>query len=287
MKTTILALLILAANTVIAQDSTMRMNTNNDGRIAARDMKGAAAPAALPLFETFVPQEAANVATSKYGKALYSIKQLRVASDDSAYQVALMESGQTRLEWIGGDGNIVTNIYRVDTGEMANQMNPNNNMAVTDTSMNNINNMNRDTAMRNMDNMNRDTSMRNMNNMNRDTSMRRDTMNMSRDTSMRNRNNMNRDTSMRNMNNRDTSMRRDTMNMGRDTSIRNMNNMNNRDTTRRDSMRLNGTSYNDIRYKMSEGGKPGEDLNIVLSKLSSPMKFVGDIKLIRRHIKTI
>jgi hypothetical protein len=171
MKTTILALLILAVHTVVAQDTTMRINTNNDGRIAARDMQGAAAPAALPSIETFVPQEAASLATGKYGKALYSIKQLRVASGDSAYQVALMESGQTRLEWIGGDGNIVTNIYRVDTGEMANQMNPNNNMTVSDTTMNN---------------MNRDTSMRNMNNMNRDTSMRRDSMNMTRDTSMRN-----------------------------------------------------------------------------------------------------
>ncbi len=118
MKTTILAFLILAANTAIAQDTTMRMNTNTDGRIAARDMQGAAAPAALPSIETFVPQEAASLATGKYGKALYSIKQLRVASGDSAYQVALMESGQTRLEWIGGDGNIVTNIYRVDTVSM-------------------------------------------------------------------------------------------------------------------------------------------------------------------------
>ena len=239
MKTTILALLILAVHTVVAQDTTMRMNTNTDGRIAARDMQGAAAPAALPSIETFVPQEAASLATGKYGKALYSIKQLRVASGDSAYQVALMESGQTRLEWIGGDGNIVTNIYRVDTGEMANQMNPNNNMTVSDTTMNNMNNMNRDTSMRNMNNPNRDTSMRNMNNMNRDTSMR------------------------------------------------NMNNMNNRDTTRRDSMRLNGTSYIDIKYKMSEGGKPGEDLNIVLSKISSPTKFVGDVNLIRRRVNLI
>jgi hypothetical protein len=264
MKTTILAFLILAANTAIAQDTTMRMNTNTDGRIAARDMQGAAAPAALPSIETFVPQEAASLATGKYGKALYSIKQLRVASGDSAYQVALMESGQTRLEWIGGDGNIVTNIYRVDTGEMANQMNPNNNMTVSDTTMNNMNNMNRDTSMRNMNNPNRDTSMRNMNNMNRDTSMR-------------NMNNMNRDTSMRNMNNMNN----------RDTSMRNMNNMNNRDTTRRDSMRLNGTSYIDIKYKMSEGGKPGEDLNIVLSKISSPTKFVGDVNLIRRRVNLI
>jgi len=116
-----------------------------------------------------------------------------------------------------------------------------------------------------------------MNNMNRDTSMRRDTMNMGRDTSMRNMNNMNRDTSMRNMNNMNN----------RDTSMRNMNNMNNRDTTRRDSMRLNGTSYIDIKYKMSEGGKPGEDLNIVLSKKSSPTKFVGDVNLIRRRVNLI
>ncbi|MDQ3683451.1 MAG: hypothetical protein M3352_10330 [Bacteroidota bacterium] len=252
MKKTILALSILAINaTVIAQD-TMRMNTNISGRVAARDMRGATDPPALPVIETFVPQEAASLASGKYGKALYSVKQLRVASGDSAYQVTLLDtsSGQTRLEWIGGDGAVVTNIYRVDTGEMANQMNPN--MAVTDTSMNNMNNMNRD------------TSMRNMNNMNRDTSMRKDTMNMNRDTSMRNMNNMN-----------------------RDTSIRNMNNMNNKDTTRRDSVRSNGTSYIDIKFKMSEGGKPGEDLNIVLSKLITPMKFVGDITLIHRRLNVI
>ncbi len=185
MKKTILALSILAINaTVIAQD-TMRMNTNISGRVAARDMRGATDPAALPVLETFVPQEAASLASGIYGKALYSVKQLRLASGDIAFQVTLMDSGQRSLECIGGDGAMVTNIYRVDTGDMAtdNQMNSNNNRTIRDTAMNNMNNLNNttgDTTMKKdtMNMNNRDTSLRNMDNMNiRDTATKRDTMN--------------------------------------------------------------------------------------------------------------
>lgn len=256
MKKIVLPLLILTSTTIIAQDS-VRINNNMDGRIAARDMRGATDPPALPVIETFLPQEATNSASGKYGKSLYSIKQLRVASGDSAFQVTLLDtsSGQTRLEWIGGDGAVVTSIYRVDTGEMVtdNQMNPNNNMSNRDTTTrNNVNNLNNTTGDTSMRNMNRDTSMRNMDNMNRDTPMRRDTMNM------------NRDTSTRNMpaNTRDT-------------------------TTRRDSIRPNGTSYSDLKYKRKEQGKPGEDLSILLSKLSNPMRFAGDMNFIRRRVSNI
>jgi hypothetical protein len=246
MKKTILALSILAINaTVIAQD-TMRMNTNISGRVAARDMRGATDPPALPVLETFVPQEAASLASGKYGKALYSVKQLRVASGDSAYQVTLMDSGQTRLEWIGGDGAMVTNIYRVDTGDMAteNQMDSNNNRTIRDTAMNNMNNLNNTTG---------------------DTTMKKDTMNM---------------------NNRDTmNMKKDTMNMNnRDTSLRNMDNMNIRDTaTKRDTMNRNGTSSVEIN-KMSGQGKLEGDSSIALFKIGNQMKFLEHITFIRRRI---
>jgi hypothetical protein len=263
MKKTIIGILILAVSaTAIAQDS-MRMNADISGRIAARDMRGATDPPALPVIETFVPQEVVSMVSGKYPNGLYSVKQLRVASGDSAYQVVLVDSTETKLEWLAGDGNIITDIYRVDTGIMATG-NPtiNNNMNNMDTSMNtrdaNLNNnMNRDT-MNNMNTM--DTSMNNMNrdNMNNmDTSMNnmnRDTMNNmnAMDTSM---NNMNVDT-MNNMNAVDTSMNNmnvDTMNnmnavdtsmnnMNRDT-MNNMNNQNFGDTaTRIDSMNMNGTS---------------------------------------------
>jgi hypothetical protein len=218
MKKTILASLILAVSvTAFAQDS-MRMNSDLSGRMAARDMRGATDPAALPVIETFVPQEVVSMVTGKYPNGLYSVKQLRIASGDSAYQVVLLDSIETRLEWLGGDGAVVTNIYRVDTGVMATDdpMNMNNNMNTMDTSMNN-----RDA---NMNNMNRDT----MNNMNMDTSM----------------NNMNRD-----MNTMDTSMN----NMNRDT-MNNMNNQNIRDTaTRRDSMNMSRTNPVDINYNRNNG----------------------------------
>ncbi len=190
MKKTILASLILAVSvTAFAQDS-MRMNSDLSGRMAARDMRGATDPAALPVIETFVPQEVVSMVTGKYPNGLYSVKQLRIASGDSAYQVVLLDSIETRLEWLGGDGAVVTNIYRVDTGVMATGDPMNNNMNTMDTSMNNrdanMNNMNRDT----MNNMNMDTSM---NNMNRDMNTMDTSMNsMNRDTM----NNMNMDTSM-------------------------------------------------------------------------------------------
>ncbi|MFN2458856.1 MAG: hypothetical protein ABR502_11705 [Chitinophagaceae bacterium] len=177
MKKSLLSLFLLAiCTTVMAQDTTFRVNNTttdrlpagNDmnNRVAARDMRGAPDPPALPVLETYVAQEVVSLVNGKYGKNLYSVKQLRVASGDSAFQVRILENDTTRQEWIGADGAIVTNIYRVDTGTMetSTQMDPNMNIT-SDTTMV------RDTAMNITD-----TTMNDMNM--GDTATRRDTMNL-------------------------------------------------------------------------------------------------------------
>ncbi len=160
MKKTILALAIMTiSTTIIAQDSMRVMNSDISGRVAARDMRGETDPPALPVLETYLPPEAISMATGKYGKSLYSIKQLKVGNGDSAFQVVLLENGMIREEWVGGDGMVVTNAYRMDTGVMAMDRPMNNNI---NNNMNNsnMNNMNRTDSM---NNMNRDTAVSNMN----------------------------------------------------------------------------------------------------------------------------
>lgn len=153
MKKTILALSFLGISAaVIAQDSMRVMNTDISGRVAARDMRGETDPPALPVLETYLPPEAVSMVTGKYGKSLYSIKQLKVGNGDSAYQVTLIDNGVMREEWVGGDGMVVTNMYRVDTGVMATERPMNNNRN------NNMNNMNRTDSS-----MIRDTAVSNMN----------------------------------------------------------------------------------------------------------------------------
>ena len=148
MKKTILALSIMViSTTIIAQDSMRVMNSDISGRVAARDMRGETDPPALPVLETYLPPEAVSMVTGKYGKSLYSIKQLKVGNGDSAFQVTLLDNGMLREEWVGGDGMMVTNMYRMDTGTMAMDRPMNNNM---NNSNNNVNNPNRDTAVSNM-----------------------------------------------------------------------------------------------------------------------------------------
>ncbi len=173
MKKTILALSIMAiSTTIIAQDSMRVMNSDISGRVAARDMRGETDPPALPVLETYLPPEAVSMVTGKYGKSLYSIKQLKVGNGDSAFQVTLLDNGMLREEWVGGDGMVVTNMYRMDTGVMAmdRPMNSNNNRN------NNMNNMNRNDSS-----MIRDTAVSNMNDkpIMVDTTMVSDTMSMS------------------------------------------------------------------------------------------------------------
>ncbi len=139
------------------------MNVDLSDRVAARDLRDLPPPfAALPVLRTFVPPEAISQASGKYGKKLYAVTQLKVGGGQDAYQATLMENGQISYEWIGSDGGIITNIYRVDTGAMStsNPMNPDNNM--NNTNMNNLNNR-RDTTMMNSadTSMKRDTNTRN------------------------------------------------------------------------------------------------------------------------------
>jgi hypothetical protein len=161
MKQMILAGFMLCISTIaISQDTISRssnMNVSVENRVAARDLRDLPPPAAaLPVLQTFVAPDTVTQVTSKYGKGLYAITKLKVGNGQDAYQVALLENAQVRYEWIGADGSVVTDIYRVDTGgtTQGNQMNSTNNMN---------NNMNTNINRTDTSGMNRTDTMMNQN----------------------------------------------------------------------------------------------------------------------------
>jgi len=71
---------------------------------------------ALPLLQSYVPDEVVSKAGSMYGPAVYSIGKIKTADGQDAYQVTLSEGGQTRMEWMREDGSMIQNVdvYRTE-----------------------------------------------------------------------------------------------------------------------------------------------------------------------------
>ncbi|TCJ12638.1 hypothetical protein EPD60_15340 [Flaviaesturariibacter flavus] len=102
---------------------------------------------ALPVVQSFVPEEVVTKALSMYGSNVYSINRVRGANGLDNYQVTIIENGMSRSEFIGEDGSSVAavNVFRSDVNDMGNmnnsssnaanaEMNSNSNMNSTDTS---------------------------------------------------------------------------------------------------------------------------------------------------------
>ena len=69
---------------------------------------------ALPVIQTYVPEDVIDKALQKYGANLYSISMVKTADDTNAYQLGLIERGQLRMEYLNEDGSTVTNIWRTE-----------------------------------------------------------------------------------------------------------------------------------------------------------------------------
>lgn len=126
-KTLLLVSLLGTGIAVLAQDNPQNQNqtpsqtnqanqTNNaygaDGRIAARDMQGPGDPAALPLMHTYVPDDVMSRVKGTYGAKLYAVAGVKSGTGDDAYQLTLIENGQSRYEWIDATGSAVAHVFR-------------------------------------------------------------------------------------------------------------------------------------------------------------------------------
>lgn len=65
-------------------------------------------PANLPVVGNNISPEVVTTLKNKYGKTIYDIKKIKSTSGQEIYVVRVMENGGTRTEYVGADGNIVS-----------------------------------------------------------------------------------------------------------------------------------------------------------------------------------
>ncbi len=78
------------------------------------DQRGNGYSLALPVLNTYVPENVVAMALQKYGSTLYSITMIKSAEGKDAYQINLLDRGQPKIEWVGDDGASAMNIYRTE-----------------------------------------------------------------------------------------------------------------------------------------------------------------------------
>lgn len=132
MKKTLMALTMIGASAVVvAQEN--QTNVVDDGRIAAKDMHTLATDAALPVLQSYVPENILSNAKNTYGERLYSIKGVKSGNGEDVYQITLVDNQQSSVAWMGATGAEVAYVYRTDeTNTMAtgtNNTNTNTNSA--------------------------------------------------------------------------------------------------------------------------------------------------------------
>ena len=65
-------------------------------------------PANLPVVGNGVTPEVVATLKNKYGATIYDIKQIRSTSGQNIYVIRVMENGGMRTEYVGADGNVVS-----------------------------------------------------------------------------------------------------------------------------------------------------------------------------------
>jgi hypothetical protein len=113
MKKTLLALTMIGASAVVvAQEN--QTQVVDDGRIAAKDMHTLATDAALPVLQSYVPENILSNAKNTYGERLYSIKGVKSGNGEDVYQITLVDNQQSSVAWMGATGAEVAYVYRTD-----------------------------------------------------------------------------------------------------------------------------------------------------------------------------
>lgn len=81
---------------------------------------------ASPIMRTYVPEETVSKALEMYGMNVYAIAGSKAADGQMRYNVTIIESGQSRTEWMNEDGSAVTNPYRTEMDDQPANQNINN-----------------------------------------------------------------------------------------------------------------------------------------------------------------
>jgi hypothetical protein len=84
---------------------------------------------ALPVLQTYVPDDVVNTAVNMYKQNLYDITAMKGSDRQDIYQVRILENGQVRSVYMDPSGASVTDIYWKEP-EM--NMNMQNNLTTTD-----------------------------------------------------------------------------------------------------------------------------------------------------------
>jgi hypothetical protein len=102
-------------------DNWYRAVHNQDGRTLHMYYapNGLSYMVALPVIQSWVPEEVISTAIDRYGDNIYAVNKVKVAGNVDAYQVSILENGQLRYEWIGTDGTAITDVFRTDMDNMA------------------------------------------------------------------------------------------------------------------------------------------------------------------------
>lgn len=91
------------------QDMTMYYNNNGQGFSIA-----------LPVMQTYIPDDVVSKVRSMYGYNIYDIMQIRGVKDTAIYHVRILDNGQLRSEYINAEGMAVTEIYRTESSDEMN-----------------------------------------------------------------------------------------------------------------------------------------------------------------------
>lgn len=78
---------------------------------------------ALPVIQTYVPEDIIDKALNKYGSSLYSIGMVKAVDSGNTYQVGLIERGALRMEYLNETGATVANVWRTEEMNTAGSLN--------------------------------------------------------------------------------------------------------------------------------------------------------------------
>jgi hypothetical protein len=73
--------------------------------------------AALPVRQTFVPDEIVSKAVSIWGPVMYDIHAIKGSEGQDVYHVRIIENGTLASQYMGADGSKVIDVYRMEIAD--------------------------------------------------------------------------------------------------------------------------------------------------------------------------
>ena len=101
------------------------------------DQRGNGYALALPVLQSYVPEDVVEKALNKYGANLYSISMVKTPDGNNAYQVGLIRGGQVAMDRLDENGVSVANSWRTEETDSIMMSTQSNAAMGTNGSMNN------------------------------------------------------------------------------------------------------------------------------------------------------